>query len=162
MAFEILQPYLDEIEARLTKGESLRSISRTLGVPFSTLRRYKNTVFNLKEEACKAWDEERKKSHEQRKAEGKAKIVNNLELLNLVKLRAEQLLSVEIGQEYKTSDGESRTINFYTAATLWEKASKMAAEAIRKELEVSGDDPTSRLAEGLVTWMELVQAVENE
>jgi len=162
MAFEVLQPYIDEIEARLVKGESLRSIARDLGVSLSTLHRYKKAVFDLEVEARRAWDEERKKSHEQRKAEGKARIVNNLELLNLVKLRAEQLLSIEAGQEYQNVDGEIRTVTFHTAATLWEKATKMATDAIKQELELIGDDPVSRLADGVATWAELVQTAADE
>ncbi|MGB9825112.1 MAG: hypothetical protein ACPLRU_00410 [Desulfofundulus sp.] len=155
MAFEALQPYIDEIEARLAKGESLRSIARDLGVPLSTLHRYKKAVFDLKAEARQAWDEERKKSHEQRKAEGKARIINNLELLNLVKLRAEQLLSIEVGQKYQNADGETRTVTFHTAATLWEKAAKMATDAIKQELELTGDDPLNSIADALqVLWSE--------
>ncbi|HUM43206.1 MAG TPA: hypothetical protein PKI14_09680 [Fervidobacterium sp.] len=153
---------MDEIEARLAKGESLRSIARDLGVSLSTLHRYKKAVFDLKVEARRAWDEERKKNHEQRKAEGKARIVNNLELLNLVKLRAEQLLSIEAGQEYQNADGETRTVTFHTAATLWEKATKMATDAIKQELELIGDDPVSRLADGVATWAELVQTAADE
>lgn len=162
MAFEALQPHIDEIEARLAKGESLRSIARDLGVSLSTLHRYKKAVFDLEVEARRAWDEERKKNHEQRKAEGKARIVNNLELLNLVKLRAEQLLSIEAGQEYQNADGETRTMTFHTVATLWEKATKMATDAIKQELELIGDDPVSRLADGVATWAELVQTAADE
>lgn len=155
MAFEALQPYLDEIEMRLAKGESLRSIARTLGLPFSTLRRYKKTMFDLREEARKVWDEERKKSHEQRKAEGKARIVDNLELLNLVKLRAEELLNIKAGDKYQTANGEARSMTLYSVAALWEKAAKMATEAIKQELGLTGEDAASRAAEVLESWLEL-------
>jgi len=151
MAFEKLAPHIDFIEKGLADGKSPRAIAKELGEPslFQTIYRYKSKCFDLNSAATGAWTEERQKNHDTRFNEGKAKIIDSLELLNLVKLRADQLLSLEIGQNVLGKDGPAPLSPGY-AVYLWGPAAKMAIDAIKQEQEISGDDPGSKAADSLI------------
>jgi len=151
MAFEVLAPFIDIVEGGLKDGKSPRAIAKSIGEPglYETIRRYKIAVFDLNKEAAAAWREERAKSYEQRLNEGKAQIVNSLEVINLAKLRSKQLLSLELGQEYVTAEGEPRKLSFGSAAIYWQAGQKMICELSRAEAEIAGDDPESRKANAL-------------
>ena len=151
MAFETLAPNIDFIEKALKDKKSPRAIAKELGDPglYQSIRRYKIAVFDLAKEADAAWRTERAKSHEQRLAEGKAQIIDSLEVINLAKMRARQLLALELGDEYKTAEGEDRNLSLGSASIYWPIGQRMICELTRTELELSGDDPESRKASAL-------------
>ncbi|OPY45889.1 MAG: hypothetical protein A4E47_00801 [Methanosaeta sp. PtaU1.Bin028] len=151
MAFEDLAPNIDEIEKGLAARESPEFIAKKLGIPAQarTIRRYKKAVFDLGREVDKAWRLERAKSHEERLAEGKVAIVDSLEVINLGKLRARQLLDITIGQQYETAEGEKRIVSYGVAAIYWSQGSKMICELTKAEAEIAGDDPESRKAQAV-------------
>jgi hypothetical protein len=157
MAFESIAANIDFIEKALGEKKSPRAIAKELGNPglYQTIRRYKIAVFDLNREADVAWRIERTKSHEQRIAEGKAQIVDTMEVLNLAKLRAKQLLSLELGDEYTTADGDLRKLSLASAAIYWQTGQKMMCELSRTEQELAGDDPSSRAAENFLELVEL-------
>ena len=148
--YESILPYLDQIEEGLKKNQSPQAIAGALGIPekYRTIYRYKKDHFDLQKEAGEEWTEEIQKAHDQRKAEGKAEIIENFELLNLRKMRARELLLINIGDETQTKNGTTKISQGY-AATLWGQGDKIADNAIRQELEMMGDDPESRKANAL-------------
>lgn len=151
MAFETLAPHIDFIEKALGEKKSPRAIAKELGDPglYQSIRRYKIAVFDLAKEADAAWRVERAKSHEKRLEEGKAQIIDSLEVINLAKHRARQLLSLELGDEYETAEGEKRNLSLGSAAIYWPTGQRMICELSKTELELSGDDPESRKASAL-------------
>jgi len=151
MAFESLSEYLDQIEDLLSQGNSPRAVARALNIPskYQTIARYKKAVFDMPGAARVAWQEEKQKTTSDRLDEGVARIVDSLELLNLAKLRAYQLMERDIGGEYQTSKGESRNLSLGSASIFWQTGQKMACETIRMEQEISGDDPETRKADAL-------------
>lgn len=151
MAFEKLAAHLDFIEKAFGEKKSPRAIANELGEPtlWQTIRRYKIAVFDLNKEANEAWRQERAKSHDQRLEEGKAPIINTLEVINLGKLRAKQLLGVELGSVYKTADGDERHLSWGSAVIYWQAGQKMICELSKAEAEISGDDPESRKADAI-------------
>jgi hypothetical protein len=151
MAFEILLPHIDIIEKGLKDGKSPRAIANEIGEPglYSTIRRYKIAVFDINKEANFAWRQERAKNYDQRLEEGKAAIVDSLEVINLGKLRAKQLLSLELGQEYETAEGEPRTLSIGSASIHWQAGQRMICDLVRTEAEIAGDDPESRKANAI-------------
>jgi hypothetical protein len=160
MAFKTILGYTDEIEQRLAEGQSPRAIANALGIPkkWMTINRYKKSVFDVAGAAQAAWDEEKKKTTEDRLDEGVVRIIDSLELLNLAKLRAYQLMELDLGGTYQTSKGEKRTLSPGAASTFWPTGEKMACEAIRTEQEIAGDDPETRKAD---TLLELLNAVND-
>lgn len=151
MAFEKIAAHIDFIEKAFGENKSPRAIANELGEPtlWQTIRRYKIAVFDLNKEANEAWRQERAKSHDQRLEEGKAPIIDTLEVINLGKLRAKQLLGIELGSVYKTADGDERHLSWGSAAIYWQAGQKMICELSRAEAEVSGNDPESRKARAM-------------
>ncbi len=151
MAFEVLAPFIDIVEKGLTEKKTPRVIADELGQSglYQTIRRYKIAVFDLNKEANAAWREERAKNHDQRLEEGKAEIINTLEVINLGKLRARQLLGLNLGDEYVTAEGENRKLSWGSAAIYWQAGQKMICGLSRAEAEIAGDDPESRKARAL-------------
>lgn len=151
MAFEKLAAHIDFIEKGFADKKSPRTIAEELGEPglWQTIRRYKIAVFDLNKEANAAWRQERAKSHEQRLEEGKAEIINTLEVLNLAKLRSRQLLRLELGQDYETAEGEPRRLSYGSAAIYWKSGQTMICDLSKAELEIAGDDPESRKANAI-------------
>ena len=157
MAFEKIAAHIDFIEKAFGENKSPRAIASELGEPtlWQTIRRYKIAVFDLNKEANEAWRQERAKSHDQRLEEGKAPIINTLEVINLGKLRAKQLLGIELGSVYKTAEGDERKLSWGSAAIYWQAGQKMICELSRAEAEISGDDPESRKADALQSLSEV-------
>jgi hypothetical protein len=168
MAFEKLAPHIDFIEKALGEKKSPRAIANELGDPglYTNIWRYKVAVFDLNKEASLAWKLERAKSHEQRLDEGKAEIVNTLEVINLGKLRAKQLLGLEIGSPYETAEGEPRSLSFGSAVIYWQAGQKMICDLSKAEMELGGDDPESRKADAMQDWADtrlaLLGAVDDD
>lgn len=168
MAFEILAPHIDFIEKALKDKKSPRAIASELGEPglYSTIWRYKTAVFDLNKEASLAWKQERAKSHEQRLEEGKVEIINTLEVINLGKLRARQLLGLNLKDDYETAEGEPRKLSWGSAVIYWQAGQRMICELSKAELEISGDDPESRKAEAIESWADtrlaILGAVDND
>jgi len=149
MAFESIAEHIPEIESRLAKRQSPLRIAKELGLSKSIVYQYKKERFDIQGAALEDWAEEAKKSHEQRIAEGKSRIVNSLELLNKAKLRAEFLIDLEIGSPYTTADGDEKKLSLASAAIYWQTGQKMACEITRQEQELAGEDPESRKAQAL-------------
>ena len=156
MAFERLAAHIDFIEKSLANKMSPRAIAKELGEPglYQTIQRYKTAVFDLNKEATAAWRQERAKSHEARLEEGKATIVDSLEVINLGKLRAKQLLALEHGQDYETAQGEERKLSWGSAVIYWQTGQKMICELSRAEAEIAGEDPESRKATAIESLSE--------
>lgn len=159
MAFESIQEHVPEIEERLAKGESPLRIAKKLGLSKSIVYQYKKERFDIQSPAMAQWDEEQQKSHDQRIAEGKDRIVNSLELLNKAKLRAEYLVDLELGSLYTTADGEQKKLSLASAAIYWQAGQKMTCEIIKAELELVGDDAESRKADALESWADTRLAI---
>ena len=159
MAYESLANDIDKIEELLAKGESLKSIAAAIGKPSSRalIGRYKKEIFDLNAVANAAWLKERQKSRAERMEEGKDRIVNDLELLNTMKLNAETLSKLKLGDTYETADGQTRTMSYGSLAIHWEAGARIGIQAIKQSQEIAGDDPESRKAE---TLLELINAVE--
>ena len=153
MAFESIRQYIDKIESLLSAGQSPRAIALGLNIPqkYQTINRYKKEVFDIQGAAREAWVCEQAKPPESRFEEGKARIVDSLELLNLAKLRSWQLLSLDIGDPYTLADGTKQHLSLASAAIHWEVGARIGTQAIKQEQEIAGDDPESREANALET-----------
>ena len=159
MAFESIAEYIPAIEERLAKGLSPLKIAKELGISKSIVYQYKKERFDLNGPAMAQWSEEQKKAHEQRLAEGKDRIVNSLELLNNAKIRAQDLVDLELGSPYMTAEGEEKALSLASAAIYWQAGQKMACEIIKQELELSGDDAESRKADAMESWADTRLAI---
>ncbi len=166
MAFESITEFIPEIDRRLAMRESPLKIARALGLSKSIVYQYKSERFNISSPAMAEWSEEQEKAHEQRLEEGKAKIIDSLELLNTAKTRAQYLLALDLGSRYKLAGGEEKELSLASAALYWQMGQKMACEIIRQELEISGDDSASRAAEAMKSWgdtrLAILSAVDND
>lgn len=151
MAFENISRHIDFIEQALNEKKSPRAIANELGEPglYSTIWRYKKAVYDLNKEAGIAWKKERAKSYDERLEQGKAEIIDTLEVINLGKLRARQLLGLELGQEYETAEGEKRHLSLGSAAIYWPTGQRMICDLSKAEQELAGDDPESRKAQAI-------------
>ena len=150
MAFEKLAPYIDQIEQGFKDKKSPREIAKDLGQPglHVTIHRYKTAVWNLKDLVSDA-KEKRAEKHDTKRNAAVDEVVDTLDLINLGKLRAKQLLSVCLGDEFAVSDGETHKLTLGSASIYWPIGTRMMAESVRLELELSGDDPESRKASAL-------------
>jgi len=151
MAFESIAGYIDEIERQLAKGHSPKAIAKAIGEPkkWRTIHRYKTEVFDLQTAATNQWIAEREKNREERFEAGKDRIIDDLELLNSIKVRADELLSLDKGAKYYTADGQERTFSYGAVSPLWDLGARMAVQAIKQSQEIAGDDPESRKADAL-------------
>lgn len=159
--YEALADWLIDIEKLLAEGKSPRAIAKAIGHPgkYQSISRYKKEVFDVSAAASAAWEAEKSKTTEDRLNEGKARIVDSLELLNLAKCRAEDLLSLEPGSTYKHGNYEEDVVlTLGTCVYYWDMAMKIAVPAIKQEQEIAGDDPESRKADSL---LDLINAVES-
>lgn len=149
--FKVLQPVLADVEKGLAAKKSPRQIAKELGNPglYSSIRNYKLAVFDIGKAAGEAWRQEQAKGHDERIAEGKAEIVDNLEVINLGKLRAKQLLTPALGDEVELADGTKGRMTLGVASVYWPQGTKMLAEMVKLEMEILGDDPESRKADAM-------------
>lgn len=150
MAFEKLAPYIDQIEQGFKDKKSPREIANGLGQPglYVTIHRYKTAVWNLKDLVSDA-KEKRAEKHDAKRNAAVDEIVNTLDLINLGKLRAKQLMSVSLGDEFAVSDGETHKLTLGSASIYWPIGTRMMADSVRLEMELTGDDPESRKASAL-------------
>ncbi len=166
--FESILPYIDRIETLLNQKKSPQKIAAELGIPekWMTITRYKKKYFDTTKAASLAWMGEQQKPHEQRFEEGKAEIIDSLELLNLAKKRARELMNLNVGDPYTTAEGEARNVSYGVAAIYWPAGQKMACDAIRQEQEIAGDDPESKKADALQEWADtrlaILEAVDDD
>ncbi|HQE86922.1 MAG TPA: hypothetical protein PLN19_01480 [Methanothrix sp.] len=157
MAFESIAAYIDQIEEGFQKKESPEHIAKRLGIPdkAKTIRRYKAAVWDLKDLVAES-KEERAQKHEARRNAVKVEIVKSLDLIEKIKARAFEHLDWMPGDEYETSEGKRKATPGQVIA--WHsQAAEMAAKAIKAELELSGDDPDSKLAESFLELIELAE-----
>ena len=151
MTFEVLQPVLAQVEAGLAAKKSPRKIAKELGNPglYSSIRNYKIAAFHIGKAAGEAWRIEQAKGHDERIAQGVAEIVDTLEVLNLGKLRAQQLLQVSLGDEFEVADGQVHKLTLGSASVYWPAGVDMLQKCAKLELEILGDDPESRKADAM-------------
>jgi hypothetical protein len=149
MAFEKLAPHIDQIEQGFKDKKSPREIAKDLGQPglHVTIHRYKTAVWNLKDLVSDA-KEKRAEKHDTKRDAAVDEIVNTLDLINLGKLRAKQLMSINLGEEFDTGEGTHR-LTLGSASVYWPIGTRMMSESVRLEMELSGDDPESRKASAL-------------
>ncbi|MDD5527215.1 MAG: hypothetical protein PHE11_07425 [Candidatus Omnitrophica bacterium] len=149
MAFEKLAPYIDQIERGFKDKKSPREIAKELGQPglHVTIHRYKTAVWNLKDLVSDA-KEKRAEKHDTKRNAAVDEIVNTLDLINLGKLRAKQLMSINLGDEFDTGEGTHK-LTLGSASVYWPIGTRMMSESVRLEMELSGDDPESRKASAL-------------
>lgn len=150
MAFETLAPYIDQIEKGFEAKQSSRCIATALGRPglSSTIRRYKAAVWDLKDLVADG-KEIRAARHDAKRSKAVEEIVDTLEVINLGKLRAKQLLSISLGDEFEVSDGSKHRLTLGSASMYWPIGTRMLADVAKLEMELGGDDPESRKADAL-------------
>jgi len=151
MAFESIAAYIDQIELGFERKESPKAIAKRLGISekWRTIHRYKSAVWDLKDLVAES-KEERAANHDSRRESAKIEIIKSLDLIDKIKMRAWQHLDWQVGDEYgsvnengqpvKRKASPGQVINWHHQAT------DMAAKALKAELELAGDDPTSRMA----------------
>jgi len=151
MAYESIAAYLDKIEILLSEDFSPHAIANELGISkqWRTIHRYKKEVFDFKKAASEDWTAEKQKSHEERFKAGKERIIDNYELLNRLKIKADSLLDFRVGDEFQGPEG-SEYITPATVSKIYADSAKITAAAIKTEQELAGDDPESRKADALV------------
>jgi hypothetical protein len=154
MAFESIAEYIDQVEEGFGRKESPASIAKRLGIPekAKTIRRYKIAVWDLKDLVSDA-KEKRAEKHDIKRDAAVDEIVNTLDLINLGKLRAKQLMSINLGDEFDTGEGTHR-LTLGSASIYWPIGTKMMADSVKLEMELSGDDPESRKASALESLSE--------
>ena len=155
MAFEKLAPYIDFIEESFGKKKSPRAIANELGQPglYSTINRYKVAVWGMKDLVGEA-KEERASKHDEKHDQAVQEVVSTLELIELGKLRAKQLMSVNLGEEFDVSDGQKHRLTLGSASIYWPTGMQMARDAAKLEMELVGDDPESRKANAIESLSE--------
>ena len=158
MAFEAIAGYLDKIEEGFRNKESPQAIAKRLGIPgkWQTIYRYKSAVWDMKDLVSDA-KEIRAAKHDATRNEAVQEIVKTLDLINLGKLRAKQMLDIALGDEFETGEGVHK-LTLGSASIYWPIGTRMMTDAVRLEMELSGDDPESRKAS---TLLELVNAVSD-
>ena len=149
MTFEKLSPYIDIIEKGFGDKKSPRTIAKEIGQPglYSTINRYKAAVWSLKG-LVKDAKKKRAKSFEAKREKAVDEIVNTLDLINLGKLRAKQMLSINLGEEFDTGEGKHK-LTLGSASIYWPTGTKMMTDSVKLEMELSGDDPESRKADAI-------------
>lgn len=155
MAFESIAAYIDKIEDGFSKKKSPVTIANSLGIPkkWKTIERYKTAVWDLKDLVAEG-KEIRAANHDAKRNEAVQEIVDTLEVINLGKLRAKQLLSVNLGDEFEVSDGQKHKLTLGSASIYWPIGTKMLSDVARIEMELSGDDPESRKANAIESLSE--------
>jgi hypothetical protein len=155
MSFESIAAYIDKIEEGFQKKESPEAIARRLGIQdkAKTIRRYKAAVWDLKDVVADAKDV-RAAKHDAKRNEAVNEIVDTLEVINLGKLRAKQLLGVALGDEFEVSDGKNHKLTLGSASIYWPVGTKMLSDVVNLELKLGGDDPESRKAAALESLSE--------
>jgi hypothetical protein len=161
MAFEKLAPYIDVIEQGLKDHKSPRAIAKELGQDGldSTIQRYKTAVWGLKDLVSDA-KEARAEKHEANRNAAVEEIVNTLDLINLGKLRAKQLLAVNLGDEFAVSGSEEKhKLTLGSASIYWPIGTRMMTDSVKLEMELSADDPESRKASAMESWADTRLAI---
>lgn len=157
MAYEKLAPHLDIIELGFKNKKSSRTIAAEIGQPglYSTIQRYKTAVWNLKGIVAEAKAKVAiKVKNKPLRDKAVDEIVDTLELINLGKRRAKQMLSVELGEKFAVSEGEDHKLTLGSASIYWPIGTKMMVDSVKLELELSGDDPESRKATAIESLSE--------
>ena len=152
MAFESIAAYIDKIEEGFAKKQSPQFIAQDLGIQkkWKTIERYKTAVWDLKDLVGEARDI-RAAKHDTKRNEAVQEIVDTLELINLGKLRAKQLLSINLGDEFDTGEGGHK-LTLGSASIYWPIGARMLSDMARLEMELGGDDPESRKAAAMESW----------
>ena len=156
MSFESIAAYIDKIEEGFQKKESPEAIARRLGIPDKArpIRRYKAAVWDLKDLVADG-KEVRAARHDANRNEAVNEIVDTLEVINLGKLRAKQLLGVALGDEFEVSNGEMHLLTLGSASIYWPIGTRMLADVVMLELKIAGDDPESRKADAVQSLSEV-------
>lgn len=160
MAFKKIRPHLAAIEAGFKDKKSPAEIARSLGDPGleRTIYRYKSAVWDLGAECSEEWREARAEEHDSIRDAAKQEVFDNLDLINLAKKRGKQLLDLEVGTPYETAAGDDRVLSYASAQIYWQSGEKIICDAIRLELEIQGDDPSSKAANSIMDLISVATA----
>ena len=166
MAFESIAAYIDKIEEGFAKKQSPQFIAQDLGIQkkWKTIERYKIAVWDLKDLVGEARDI-RAAKHDDKRNEAVQEIVDTLDVINLGKLRAKQLLSINLGDLFDTGKGKHK-LTLGSASIYWPIGTRMLSDVVRLEMELGGDDPESRKAAAIESWGDtrtaILEAVDND
>jgi len=132
MAFKSIATFIDQMEAGFGNKERSAAIAKKLGIPRKAkmIARYKMAVWDIKDLVFDA-KKVRAKKHESQRNQAVDEIVSILEVINLGKLRAKQLLSVNLGDEFEASDGETHRLTLGPASIYWPTGTRMLPECAR-------------------------------
>ena len=161
MAFESIAEYIDQIEEGFGHKESPASIAKRLDIPekAKTIRRYKIAVWDLKDLVAES-KEERAAHHDSRRESAKIEIIKSLDLIEKIKMRAWQHLDWQVGDEYGSVNENGQPVNRKASpgqVINWHhQAADMATKALKAELELAGDDPESKKAGAMQSWVDLM------
>jgi hypothetical protein len=149
MAFESIAGYIDKIEEGFSKKQSPSTIAHNLGIPkkWKTIERYKAAVWDLKDLVDDA-KEVRAAKHDDKRNAAVEEIVDTLEVINLGKRRAKELLSVNLGDQFDTGEGKHK-LTLGSASIYWPVGARILSDVARLEMELGGDDPESRKAQAI-------------
>jgi hypothetical protein len=153
--FASLAPFIDQIEQGFAQRKSCQKIAKELGHPEmdSTIQRYKVAVWDFKDLIEDAKDV-RARKHEEMRDKEVYEIVDTLELVNLGKLRAKQLLEISLGDEFEVSGGEIHRLTLGSASVYWPQGTKMMVDAVKLEMELLGRDAESKKADAIAALSE--------
>lgn len=148
-AFQGIAPYIAQIEKGFAKKESPKAIADRLGISkkWRTIHRYKLAVWDMKDMVSEA-KEIRAVRHEEARDKAVQEIVDTLEVINLGKLRARQLMAIALGDEFIGSDGQARALLHPQASIYRPAGAKMQAEMAKLEMELADRAEVIALTEG--------------
>lgn len=153
-------PHRAEIEQWLADGLSPREISACLAklgeqISHKSIWRHRREHFNIQEEAAKQYAES-----QARLKEAAAKRVDEIRLLDEQIAEAAELRARFAAWLRDLSQERERIPQAVVQA--YAAAAGEVRQAARTKAELLGDDPMSRLADGVATWAELVQAAAED
>jgi hypothetical protein len=161
MAFESIAAYIDQIEIGFQNKESPTAIAKRLGISekWRTIHRYKAAVWDLKDLVAES-KEERAAHHDSRRESAKIEIIKSLDLIEKIKMRAWQHLDWQVGDEYDSANENGQPVKRKASpgqVINWHhQAADMATKALKAELELAGDDPESKKAGAMQSWVDLM------
>ena len=161
MAFESIAAYIDQIELGFQSKESPKAIAKRLGITekWRTIHRYKAAVWDLKDLVAES-KEERAAHHDSRRESAKIEIIKSLDLIDKINMRAWQHLDWQVGDEYDSANENGQPVKRKASpgqVINWHhQAADMATKALKAELELAGDDPESKKAGAMQSWVDLM------
>jgi len=150
-----------EVERLRQQGESYRAIQqwlkeRDVKISVAAIKNHFDEHFAVQKEAAERYYEQSKAVFE----EAVEKRLNEIEMLDRV-MAVEYELHQATGAWLAELVAERKKLPM-ALVVLHEKTAGELRQAAKTKAELLGDDPMSRLADGVATWAELVQAAADE